>query len=129
MNDRVAGMSCLKQDSSRSLSASGAARNLKDELGGAFGSSKITAEQTAIYIDDTHQSDIGKMVAFGQHLSADQNVCLPGMNGLEAGFQFALSARGVSINPSGRGGGEKPCKRLFDALGSKAEQEKFVTPA
>jgi len=53
------------------LSASGTARDLRQQLEGALVRTKVREAQSDVRGDHTHQRDLGKVVALRDHLRAD----------------------------------------------------------
>src|SRR5258708_39816186 len=58
------------------LSSSGPASDLRKQLESTFTGSKVGQMQADICVNDTHQGDIRKIEALGDHLRTDQNVDL-----------------------------------------------------
>ncbi len=56
------------------LPAPGPPRDLHQQLRHAFGGAEVGAEQSPVRIQNPHQGDIGKMVSFGEHLRAYEDV-------------------------------------------------------
>jgi hypothetical protein len=61
----------LNEYSSGPVAASGAARDLRQQLKGAFRRAKVGHIERAVGGNDTHQRDVGKIESFGHHLRAD----------------------------------------------------------
>ena len=66
----------LEQHPPRSLAPPGAARDLVEQLEGALGRAQIAALEAEIGIDHADQGQHGKVMAFGQHLGADDQIDL-----------------------------------------------------
>jgi len=81
------GMVRLQHHMTGTIRASGPARHLHDELRHAFGGPEVGTEQTVIDIDDRSKTDIGKVMAFGQHLRADQQPRLTAVHTIQQHLQ------------------------------------------
>ena len=96
--DRVVlGIIGLDENFAGEFAASGASGNLREQLEGAFGGAKIRAAQREIGGDHADQRDALEIVAFGDHLRADQNVDFAVRECAEHLLVFALGADRVAI--------------------------------
>ena len=66
----------LEQRPARPLGAAGAAGDLMEQLEGPLGGAQIAAVQAEIGIDHADQGQVGKVMALGDDLGADQDVDL-----------------------------------------------------
>ena len=67
------GRVALQQHMALLMFAPRAAGNLLQQLEGVFRSAQIAAGKAQIRIDHAYQREVREMVAFGQHLRADQH--------------------------------------------------------
>src|SRR6266481_4267766 len=110
---------CLHKNFAGDLSSSGAASDLGEQLESAFAGSKVGQMQADICIDDTHQGDIRKIEALGDHLRTDQNVDLStpkSAKGLSIGI---FSYHSIRIHPSQPGFWKKLLDNAFDLFGTE----------
>ena len=87
----------LNQHVPWSLTPPGAPRNLHDKLRHTLGSPKIRAKKTTIGVEHADKSNIRKVMTFGQHLGADQNVGVLGSNPGKNFFQCTFAPRTVTV--------------------------------
>ena len=71
---------------------------------------------------DSDEGDALKIVAFGDHLRADENVHFPLCECAEDLLEFALGADGIAIEARDIRGGESFAQIFFDALGAVADE-------
>ena len=77
MQQWVVGVVGLNDDRARFLGAAGTAGDLEDQLRHALRRPESRCRTTLVGIDDPHQGHLGKVVALGQHLGADQDAASP----------------------------------------------------
>lgn len=78
--------------------ATGTPGNLRVELGEAFCRPEICGEQRAVNVQQRHQSDVREMVAFRQHLCADQDSRAAAMHFRQMLLQRPFTAGRVAID-------------------------------
>src|SRR5260370_35004935 len=67
-------MISLNQDASRQVATTCASGDLRDQSKGTFSGTKIRKSQSGVHRNDAYQSDVGKIVTFGQHLRAHEQI-------------------------------------------------------
>jgi hypothetical protein len=90
---------CLEDDHPGALRPAGPASDLHDHLGHALGRAEICTVQPLVQVQDTHQSNAGKVVPFGQHLGTEQEWDLPALGRAEQALQLAFAAGAVAVDP------------------------------
>lgn len=78
--------------------APGAAGNLSVELGEAFRRTKICGKKRAIDVQQRHQRDVRKVMAFRQHLCAYQNARSAAVNFRQMLLQRAFTTGGITVD-------------------------------
>jgi hypothetical protein len=53
------------------------AGGLREELEGPFGGAEVGYAEADVGVDEADEGDVGDVVAFGDHLGADQDVVVP----------------------------------------------------
>ena len=79
------------------------ARDLVQDLKRLLRAAQIAPLQSHIRIDHPHQCQLGKIVALGDHLRADDDISLTARDGVEAFFHMPgprHEVRGQHLNPS-----------------------------
>src|SRR5262249_46559341 len=74
LHDRMVGLVRLQEAVAAARLASGAARDLMQELERALGRARIAVGETEIGVDDADQVELGEMVTLGDKLRADDEV-------------------------------------------------------
>ena len=93
----------LDNDFAFKFAASGASSDLGDKLEGAFSRAEIWDVQTEVGVENSNQSDVGKMQSFGDHLCADQDIDLFGFEISQDVFERVFAAHGIGIDASEAG--------------------------
>ena len=88
LNDRLAG----------TLAAPGAAGDLRQQLERALGRSEVREAEADVGGDHADQRHVGKVVALGDHLRADQDVDFAARDFLERLDEAALAPHGIAID-------------------------------
>ena len=88
----------LDEDFPFDLAASGSPRDLSEELKGPLSRAKIRQMEAQIGIDDSDESHIRKMQAFGDHLCSDQDIDRAFLEGLKRLVIGVLAAHRISIH-------------------------------
>lgn len=110
----------LNEDLADAVAAAGAAGDLSQELEGAFAGAEIGKVEAEIGVEDSDQSDIGKIEAFGDHLRPDEDVEAAGAESFEGVAESVLPAHGVGIDAGDAGVGEDAAEDVFGALRAEA---------
>ena len=93
----------LQYHPSRHVSAAGSAGNLSQKLKGPFTGTKIRKTQGQVGTDYSHQSYIGKIMTFGDHLGTHKNIDGFVINPFQQGQNGALAGGRVAIHPGNPG--------------------------
>src|SRR4051812_43301283 len=119
----------LNQDATRQVAATGAAGHLRNQLEGPLSGAKIRQRQARVNRNDSDQSDIGKIMALGQHLRADEqiNLTLPKIE--QRLLKFAAARFCVSINSAYAHSGQTLSQKLFDLFSAFADIVDVLTRA
>src|SRR6202012_1635475 len=95
--DVVIGLVGLHENAAGFVAAAGAAADLGEKLEDAFGSTKIWQSHREISANDADERDAMDVVAFGDHLRADEEVDFSGVETLKDALHVAASADGVAV--------------------------------
>ena len=87
----------LENDLSRDVSAAGAAGDLREKLEGPLRGAEVRETQADVGVDHAHERDSREVVSFGDHLRADEDVGLAGLEAGEDARHRAATPRGVTI--------------------------------
>ena len=80
----------------------GPSGDLNQALRQTFAAAKVGAEQALVCVDHADQSQLRKVMAFGQHLRANQNSRLAADGGSERPVHRALEPGRVAVDPGNR---------------------------
>jgi NADPH:quinone reductase-like Zn-dependent oxidoreductase len=94
----------------------GAPGHLDHKLGKPLGRPKVGCEQAAVGVDNAHQGDLRKIMAFGEHLRAQKNIHFPGKHGGACRLKLAFSPHAVAVYPQNATPRKPLFQRLFDLL-------------
>src|SRR5690606_21446774 len=119
----------LDDDLAGALGAAGPARDLDDLLGQPLGGAEISAEQALVGVDDGYQRHVRQMVAFGQHLGADQNPALAAVRTGQQSLHGALAAGGIAVDADQPMVGKARLQFLLQAFGALAERAQLAAAA
>ncbi len=72
--------------------------DLYELLGHALAGPEVGAVKPLIAVYDRDQGDLGEVVALGEHLGADQDVCVSLCDALERPLPGRLAAHGVAVD-------------------------------
>lgn len=110
------GGECLDDDFAFEFASAGAAGYLGDELEGALCSAEIRDVQADICVEDADEGDVGKVQAFGDHLSADEDVDFLDFK-VPKGFpEGVFAAHGIGIDAGEASVGEDFLEDFLDFL-------------
>ena len=104
------------------FSAPGTSGHLHNQLGHALTGAEICRKQPAISIENGHQRHAREMVAFGEHLCADQNARLTFLHGVEQGVHGFFTRGAVAVDAQHRYIREEDFQAFFGALGARADR-------
>ncbi len=107
------------------LFAAGAAGDLNETLRQAFARSKIGSEKSLIRIDDTDQREVGKMMAFRQHLRADENLCFTYCRQCQRLAHRIFEAGAIAVDARNRSVRKMMTERLLQPFRSLAQRSKL----
>lgn len=113
----------LDDDFSGQVAATGATGDLSEQLKDAFAGPEVGHMESDVGIEDAHQGDVGKMQAFGNHLSADEEVDLLRLKGVKQITQGIFFAHGVGIDAGDAGSGKHFAEDVFDFLRAESLQD------
>src|SRR5579863_572176 len=88
----------------------------------AFGGAKIRHGERAVRADDADQRDAMKVVAFGEHLRADQNIEGTIGKRAESFLKLTLGARDVAVEAGDARFGKFLAQAFFELFGTFAEK-------
>ena len=103
------------------LSPACSARYLGQNLKGIFSSAKVRPLESNISTHHPHQGDVGKIVAFGYHLSTNKNVGLTTPETSQKLSVGLLAPRSVSVHTTDPGLRKKTFHFRLHPLGAKAK--------
>ena len=129
LQQRVLGMVGLDQDFTGFFRAPGAPRYLGNQLREVLGGAKVGAEQGLVGIENADQGQIGKVMALGQHLCADQNAAFTTVRLLQFFLQAAFGAGAVTVDAADPGIGKILLQELLDTFGAGADGQHIVAAA
>ena len=112
----------LDQHLARLVRASGAAADLHDDLEQALAGAEVRPIQSLIGVEYPDQRDVGKIMAFREHLGAYQDVGLAGVHATQLLLERALAAGAVAVHALDARLREKFPQRAFHALRALAER-------
>src|ERR1700722_13925546 len=112
----------LDQDAARKIASAGASGDLGEELEGAFGGTEVGQMERRGGADDADERDALEVVAFGEHLRANEDVDGAAREGAERFLILALGASGVTVETRDARTGEFFSKAFFQMLGAFAEK-------
>src|SRR5690554_4472225 len=92
----------LNDDLSGAVGAAGAAGDLGEKLEGALGGAEVREVEAHVREHDADQRDVGEVVAFGDHLGADEDVDLASTKAAQKLLE-ARAAAGVAVEAGDAG--------------------------
>src|SRR3990170_1934905 len=117
----VIGVEGLQDHPTAEQPAPGSPGHLGEHLKGTFRGTEIRQVQAGVGRYDAHKGDQREIKAFGDHLSADEDVGAVRSEMGEYEIVRAARPRGVTIPAQGSGAGGELGEVGFDALGARAE--------
>jgi len=103
----------LQDDLSGSIATTRASCNLSQELEGALGSAKVWEAQSGIGTNNPYQRDTVNIVSFSDHLSADEQVDLAGMQAIKDALEVLAPAHCIAIKSADPRLREEAMQALF----------------
>src|SRR5690554_6292270 len=116
----MGGVAGLNQYFAGHVAAPGAACHLRQQLRHEFLAPKIGAEQAAVGVQHTCQRYGREVMAFGDHLGADQNTGLRRLNLGQQAVELILAAGRVTVDADDARTRKVLAQRQFNALGASA---------
>jgi hypothetical protein len=110
------------------VGAAGPARDLGEQLEGAFGGTKVWEGEALVGQRDADEGHAGDVVAFGDHLCADQHVNFASSQPVENRLD-AVPRGCVAVEPSDARLGETLLDRLLELFGANPEPFVLGAPA
>ncbi len=104
----------LQHDLAGSLAASGASSDLGEQLEGALGGAKVGQAEGDVGSDHTYERDAVNVVAFGDHLRADEEIEFAFVQAVECALEIFVAADGVAVEAGDAGLGEHAVEKLFE---------------
>ncbi len=123
------GIEGLHDHASRSLPASGAARDLGQELERALGGAEIGQAERLVGRHDADERDAREIVTLGDHLRADEDVDLAALEAREDPLVLAAAAHGVAVHALDARRGRELAQHLLDLLGALPDRVQLVVRA
>ncbi len=109
--------------------AAGASRDLRDELERSLGGAEVREAEREVGAHDPDERDAVHVVAFGDHLRADQNVELARMQLRKHAFKIVPAADGIAIEPRDARLRKHGVQQLFQPLRARPEELDVVAAA
>ena len=125
----MVGILGLDQHFAGQFGAPAAAADLHQLREETLGRTKVGGEQGGIGADRADQGQQRKIMALGQHLGADQDVGLTGMDGGEQGLPFLRRARRIAVDAQDAGFGKAFDEHGFEALRTAPEGQQVDVAA
>ena len=117
-HERMIGQMGLDQHLARFLGAPGTAGHLDDLLGHALAGAEVGGKQPAVGVQHGDQGHLGKVVALGEHLGADQDAGRAAVDGSQQLAQGVLARRGVAVDAQHRDVREQQLQAFLGAFGA-----------
>jgi hypothetical protein len=106
----------LEDDLAGGLAASGSSGDLSKQLKGSLGGAEVRQSESDVGANDAHERYTMDIVAFGDHLRADEEVELPLVESTERALEVFVAADGVAIEASDARLREHAVKQLLQFL-------------
>ena len=119
----------MHQHAPGQLAPTGTARHLRQQLESAFGSAKVRQSQNRIGREHPHQRHSLKVVPFGDHLRAHQDVQLAPHEPPQNSLRLTSPGGGVAVQPRHPCGRESTPHHLFYLLRPLADVVEMLAPA
>src|SRR5207248_7263043 len=129
LNGVVIGKIGLQDDGSQCVAAPSASSNLRDQLKRTLGSAEIGQAKHEINANDADQGHAVHVVTFGNHLRANENVNLAGVQPVEHTPEIITAAYSVAIQPVNARLREHAMQQLFQPLRAGAEKMDVLAAA
>src|SRR5438876_6653218 len=118
------GIKSLDENAAGEFPTARAAGHLSEQLKSALGSAKIRQAERGVGADHADQGHALKIVPFGEHLRADENIQRAADKRSERFLVLALGSRGVAVQPRDAGARKflaQACLQVLPALASKRD--------
>src|SRR6266478_5517430 len=122
LNRVVLRIECLNQNATGQFPTSSAARNLREQLKSSLRGAKIRQTQRRVRADHANQRDTLKIVAFRQHLRANQDVQRAAGKCAQRLLILPLGSRGIAVQPRDPRAGKFLAQPLLQMLRTFAEE-------
>ena len=106
----------LQNDFAGSLAASGASGDLGEELEGALGGAEVGQAECGVGSDHSHERHSVNVMAFGDHLGADEQVEFAFVQGVQRALEIFVAANGVAVEAGDARLREHAVQQLFELL-------------
>lgn len=117
----VLGVVGLEDNSAGAVAAAGAAGELDEEVVGALDGAEVGEAEIGVGGEHAGEGDVGEMVAFGDHLGADEDLGAAGAESLQHRRGAAGAAHGVAVEDVHRDPREHLAELLLQPLGAGAD--------
>ncbi len=121
LNGIVVGVIGLDEHFAGEVSATGSAGDLGEELKGAFGGAEVGQAKRKVCTDHADEGDAVNIVAFGDHLGADEEVDFTGMEAGKKALHVHASTNRVAIHSPDASVGKEFLEALFTLLRARAK--------
>ena len=112
----MVGIVGLHHNAAGQIATAGAAADLGHQLEDALGGAEVGHGQRVVAAHHADQRDAVNVVAFGDHLRADEQVDLAGVQPRQQPLQVVAAAHGVAIHAADARGGKDFAEPLFALL-------------
>ena len=119
---RMFGIVRLQDHVARALRATGTTRDLHDELAEPFGRAEVDAVQAFVDADHDDERQVRQIVAFGQHLRADQDARAGRRQVFEQRVARVPAARRVAVDTHDGRVGKVRAQRFLEPLGALSDR-------
>jgi len=125
----VPGPEGLDVDFTGAVAASGASGDLGEELEGLFGGTEVGHVEAGVGIDDADEGHAGVVMAFGEHLGADEYVNFPAGKTLQDVSMTTFAGCCVAVHALDAGSGKGADKIVLCLLGARSKIKKGIEGA
>ena len=115
---RMLGKPRLQHQKARLFAPAGPAGHLDQRLRQPFRAPEFLRKQALVRVDHRHQAEAGEIVAFGEHLGAEQDAVAALADAAQDMLQPAPAAHIIAVHARHRVIGEARLKLFLQALGS-----------
>ena len=108
----------LDEDFAFHLATACASSDLGEEGEGAFAGAEVGGVEGEVSIEHADEGDVGKVEAFGYHLSAEEDVDFAGFEVGKGAFEDVFFSNSVAIEASEAGFGKDFAENFFHLFGA-----------